>query len=347
MAFRFLTGHFSKELGIDLGTANCLVYERNKGLIIQEPSVVAVRKNTNQVLAVGEEARRMIGRTPGDIVAIRPLREGVIANFDLTKELLRYLIRRACRGRVFFIKPRVVTSIPTGTTEVERRAVIDAAVSAGVRECYLIEEPVAAAIGAGLPVHEPVGNMVINVGGGTCDVAVISLGGVVSGLSIRVGGDAMDDAIGRFIRKKYNLVIGERTAEEIKITFGSAFSLPDETTGEVRGRDQITGLPRTVKISTEEMREALKEPVTSIINAIRQVVEQTPPELVADIMNKDVTMTGGGALLKGLDQLITREVGMKVKLADDPMSCVVIGAGKTLEHLPLLRRVLVGPKRVT
>ena len=200
MAAGFLASYFSKELGIDLGTANCLVYERNKGLIIQEPSVVAVKKNTNQVLAVGEEARRMIGRTPGDIVAIRPLREGVIANFDLTKELLRYLIRRACRGRVFF-KPRVVTSIPTGTTEVERRAVIDAAVSAGVRECYLIEEPVAAAIGAGLPVHEPVGNMVINVGGGTTDVAVISLGGVVSGLSIRVGGDAMDDAIGRFIRK--------------------------------------------------------------------------------------------------------------------------------------------------
>jgi len=344
MAVRFLAGYFSKELGIDLGTANCLVYERNKGLIIQEPSVVAVKKNTNQVLAVGEEARRMIGRTPGDIVAIRPLREGVIANFDLTKELLRYLIRRACRGRVFF-KPRVVTSIPTGTTEVERRAVIDAAVSAGVRECYLIEEPVAAAIGAGLPVHEPVGNMVINVGGGTTDVAVISLGGVVSGLSIRVGGDAMDDAIGRFIRKNYNLIIGERTAEEIKINFGSAFPLPDETTGEVRGSDQITGLPRTVKISTEETREALKEPVTSMINAIRQVVEQTPPELVADIMNKDVVMTGGGALLKGLDQLVSRELGMRVKLADDPMSCVVIGAGKTLEHLPLLRRVLVGPKK--
>src|SRR5690554_7240871 len=241
MAFRILTGRFSKEFGTALVTANSWVDERDKGLVIQEPSAAAVKTNTNNVLAVGEEARRMVGRTPGDIVAVRPLREGVIANFELTKELIRYLIRRACRGRVFF-KPRVVTSIPTGTTEVERRAVIDAAVSAGVRECYLIEEPVAAAIGAGLPVHEPVGNMVINVGGGTTDVAVISLGGVVSGLSIRVGGDAMDDAIGRFIRKNYNLIIGERTAEEIKINFGSAFALPDETTGEVRGRDQITGL---------------------------------------------------------------------------------------------------------
>lgn len=343
MTFRFLTGHFSKELGIDLGTANCLVYERNKGLVIQEPSVVAVKKNSHHVLAVGEEARRMIGRTPGDIVAVRPLREGVIANFELTKELIRYLIRRACRGR-FFIKPRVVISIPTGTTEVERRAVIDAAVNAGVREAYLIEEPVAAAIGAGLPVHEPVGNMVINIGGGTSDVAVISLGGVVSGLLVRVGGDAMDNAVARYIRKKYNLIIGERTAEEIKIALGSAFPLPEETTGEVRGRDQVSGLPRTIEVSTEEIREALKEPVDSIVAAIRQVVEQTPPELVADIMNEDVIMTGGGALLKGFDQRIGGELGMKMKVADDPLACVVLGAGKTLEHLPVLKRVLIGPK---
>jgi len=339
-----LTRHFSKDLGVDLGTANCLVYVRNKGIIIREPSVVAVKKNTNQVLSVGEEARRMIGRTPGDIVAIRPMREGVIANFELTKELIRYLIRRAYRGRVF-IKPRVVISIPTGTTGVERRAVVDAAVNAGAREAYLIEEPVAAAIGAGLPVEEAIGNMVINIGGGTTDVAVISLGGVVSGTSVRVGGDALDEAIARFIRKTYNLMIGERSAEELKTTLGSAYPLPEELKGEVRGRDQITGLPKTIIVSSEEVRKALKEPVGNIIDSIRQVVEHTPPELVSDIMYKEITMTGGGSLLRGVDELIGKELGMRVKLADDPMACVVLGAGKTLEHLSLLKRVLVGGKK--
>src|SRR5690554_3167329 len=339
-----LTRHFSKDLGVDLGTANCLVYVRNKGIIIREPSVVAVKKNTNQVLSVGEEARRMIGRTPGDIVAIRPMREGVIANFELTKELIRYLIRRAYRGRVF-IKPKVVISIPTGTTGVERRAVVDAAVNAGAREAYLIEEPVAAAIGAGLPVEEAIGNMVINIGGGTTDVAVISLGGVVSGTSVRVGGDALDEAIARFIRKTYNLMIGERSAEELKTTLGSAYPLPEELKGEVRGRDQITGLPKTIIVSSEEVRKALKEPVGNIIDSIRQVVEHTPPELVSDIMYKEITMTGGGSLLRGVDELIGKELGMRVKLADDPMACVVLGAGKPLEHLSLLKRVLVGGKK--
>lgn len=346
MAIRFVTRYFSKDLGIDLGTANCLVYERNKGIIIREPSVVAVKKNTDTVLAVGEEARRMIGRTPGNIVAVRPLREGVIANFNLTKELLRYLIRKGCRGGIF-VKPRVVISIPTGTTEVERRAVIDAALSAGAREAYLIEEPVAAAIGAGLPVQEAVGNMIINIGGGTTDIAVISLGGVVTGLSVRIGGDSMDEAIARFIKKNYNLMIGERSAEELKFSLGSAYPLPEELSGEVRGRDQITGLPKTITVSSTEIREAIKEPISSIITSIRQVVEETPPELVSDIMRKELIMTGGGALLRGIDQLIAKELGMRVKLADDPVSCVVLGAGKTLEHLATLKRVLVTTKKPT
>ena len=303
---------FSKDLGLDLGTANSLIYEKNKGIIFREPSVVAVKKNTNQILALGEEARRMLGRTPGDIVALRPLQEGVIANYELTKELIRHLLKKACK-RKFSAKPRVVISIPTGITGVERRAVLDAALSAGAGEAYLIEEPVAAAIGAGLPVHEAIGNMVINIGGGTSDVAVLSLGGVVSGLSIRIGGDAMDESIVRFIRRQYNLSIGKQTAEEIKIELGSAYPLA--------------------------------EPITNIINAIRQVVEKTPPELVADIMNQEIVMTGGGALLKGFTQLVARELSMKVKLAEDPMACVVLGAGKTLEQLDVLKRALVGSKK--
>ncbi|HBT18350.1 MAG TPA: rod shape-determining protein, partial [Firmicutes bacterium] len=309
---------FSKDLGLDLGTANSLIYEKNKGIIFREPSVVAVKKNTNQILALGEEARRMLGRTPGDIVALRPLQEGVIANYELTKELIRHLLKKACK-RKFSAKPRVVISIPTGITGVERRAVLDAALSAGAGEAYLIEEPVAAAIGAGLPVHEAIGNMVINIGGGTSDVAVLSLGGVVSGLSIRIGGDAMDESIVRFIRRQYNLSIGKQTAEEIKIELGSAYPLPEEDgkKGEARGRDQVTGLPKNIMISAEEIRTALAEPITNIINAIRQVVEKTPPELVADIMNQEIVMTGGGALLKGFTQLVARELSMKVKLAED------------------------------
>lgn len=346
MPVRFITRHFMKDLGIDLGTANSLVFERKKGIILREPSVVAIKKSTKEVLAVGTEARQMIGRTPGDIVAIRPLREGVIADFNITRELIKFFIRKACRGRVF-IKPRVVVSIPSGTTEVERRAVIEATVNAGAREVYLIEEPVAAAIGAGLPVHEAIGNMVIDIGGGTTDVAVISLGGIVTGQSVRIGGDTMDEAISKYIRRTYNLMIGERTAEDIKIYMGSAYPLEQEIKYDVRGRDHVTGLPKVIQISSEEIRESLREPLNSIINAVQFTIEKTPPELVADIMFKEITLTGGGALLKGFDKLISKELGMLVKVSDDPLTSVVLGTGKTLEHVHLLSRVLIAAKQAT
>lgn len=346
MPLHFIVRHFTKDLGIDLGTANCLVYERSRGIILREPSVVAIRRHTREVLAIGDDARQMIGRTPGDIVAIRPLRNGVIADFNLTREMLRYLIRRACRGRVF-LRPRTVVSVPAGTTEVERRAVIEATVSAGAREAYLIEEPVAAAIGAGLPVHEASGNMVIDIGGGTTDIAVISLGGVVTGQSVRVGGDAMDDAIARFIRRSSNLMIGERTAEEIKIAIGSAFPLAEELTYEVRGRDYVSGLPKTITIGSADVREALQEPLGTIINSVRNTIERTPPELVADIMDKEIVLTGGSSLLRSLSDLLRKEVGMPVRVAEDPLSSVAIGTGRTLEHIELMSRVLVGAKRAT
>ncbi len=346
MALHFISRHFMKDLGVDLGTANSLVYEGGRGIVLREPSVVAVRRNNKEILAIGEEARQMIGRTPGDIVAIRPLRNGVIADFDLTREMLRYLIRRVCHGRVF-IRPRTVVSVPAGTTEVERRAVIEATISAGAREAFLIEEPVAAAIGVGLPVHEPSGNMIIDIGGGTTDIAVISLGAVVSGQSVRVGGDAMDEAIVRFIRRNNNLMIGERTAEEIKIAIGSAVSLPEEVAMDVRGRDYVTGLPRTINVESGEIREALQEPLASIINAVRVTIERTPPELVADIMHKEIVMTGGGSLLRRIGDLVGAEIGMTVRVADDPLSSVAVGTGRTLEHLELMNRVIVGAKKIT
>ncbi len=346
MAVKFITRHFVKDLGIDLGTANSLVYERNKGIILREPSVVAIRKNTKEVLTVGSEARQMIGRTPGDIIAIRPLRDGVIADFDITREMIKYFIRKACRGKVF-IKPRTVVSIPSGTSEVQRRAVTEATINAGAREVFLIEEPVAAAIGAGLPVHEATGNMIIDVGGGTTDIAIISLGGIVTGQSITVGGDVMDETIARYIRRKFNLMIGERTAEDIKIYLGSAYKLEQEIKYEVRGRDHVTGLPKIIEISSEEVRNALKDPLNSIVNAVRQTIEKTPPELVADIMFKDIVMTGGGSLLKGFSKLLSTELGMAVRIADDPLSSVVVGTGKTLEQLHLLSRVLVAAKKAT
>ncbi|MCL6590568.1 MAG: rod shape-determining protein [Firmicutes bacterium] len=346
MPVRFVTRHFMKDLGIDLGTANCLVYERNKGIIIREPSVVAIRKSNKEVLAVGAEARQMIGRTPGDIVAVRPLREGVIADFDITREMIKYLIRKACHGKVF-IKPRTVVSIPSGTTEVERRAVIEATLNAGAREVFLIEEPVAAAIGAGLPVHEATGNMIIDVGGGTTDIAVISLGGIVMGQSIPIAGDTMDEAITRYIRRNYNLMIGERTAEDIKIYLGSAYPLEEEFKYDVRGRDHVTGLPKIVKVDSAEIRGSLKEPLAAIINAVRYTIERTPPELVADIMSKDITMTGGGALLKGFDKLLSKELGMPVTVVNDPLTSVALGTGKTLEQIHLLSRVLITAKKAT
>ncbi|MGE5583250.1 MAG: rod shape-determining protein [Bacillota bacterium] len=346
MAVKFITRHFIKDLGIDLGTANSLVYERNKGIILREPSVVAIRKNSKEVLAVGSGARQMIGRTPGDIIAIRPLRDGVIADFDITREMIKYFIRKACRGKVF-IKPRTVVSIPSGTTEVQRRAVIEATINAGAREVFLIEEPVAAAIGAGLPVHEATGNMVIDIGGGTTDVAVISLGGIVTGQTLTVAGDTMDEAIAKYIRRNYNLMIGERTAEDIKIYLGSAYPLEQEIQYEVRGRDHVTGLPKVVQISSEEIREALKDSLNAIVNLVRQIIEKTPPELVADIMFKEIVLTGGGALLKGIGQLLSKELGIAVKVADDPLSSVVIGTGKTLEQIHLLSRVLIAAKKAT
>lgn len=346
MPVRFITRHFMKDLGIDLGTANSLVYERKKGILLREPSVVAINKKTKEVLALGAEARQMIGRTPGDIVAIHPLKEGVIADFEITREMIKYFIRKACRGRVF-IKPRVVVSVPSGTTDVERRAVIEATINAGAREVYLIEEPVAAAIGAGLPVHEATGNMVIDIGGGTTDVAVISLGGIVTGQSVRVGGNSMDEAISKYIRRNYNLMIGERTAEDIKVYMGSAYPLETEIKYDVRGRDHVTGLPKVIQITSEEIRESLREPLNAIIGAVRLTIEKTPPELVADIMFKEITLTGGGALLKGMDKLLSQELGMLVKIADEPLSSVAVGTGKTLEHINLLSKVLIAAKRAT
>jgi len=340
----FLGRYLSRDIGIDLGTANTLVYVRGEGIVLREPSVIARRVDDGLVLAVGEEAKRMIGRTPADVQAIRPLRDGVIADFDTTAAMLAYFIRRGLRGRSFF-KPRVVVGIPSGVTEVEKRAVIDATLQAGAREAYLIEEPMAAAIGAGLPVSEPVGSMIVDVGGGTTEVAVIALGGIVSSRSIRVGGDEMDEAIIQYARRAYNLLIGERTAEEIKIAIGSAYPLWEEQTVEVRGRDLLTGLPRTVRMTGAEIREALNEPVTAIVEAVRQTLERTPPELAADVAERGIVMVGGGALLRGLDRRLAQETGMPVTLPDDPLSAVVLGAGRILEEIDTLKKVLVAAKR--
>ena len=332
---------FSKDLGIDLGTANTLVHVRNKGVLIREPSVVAIRNdNSKEVLAVGEEAKRMIGRTPGNIVAIRPMKDGVIADFDITQEMLKYFIRKASARRIS-VRPRVVVCVPSGVTEVEKRAVEEATRQAGAREAYLIEEPMAAAIGAGLPVHEPTGSMIVDVGGGTSEVAIISLGGIVTSKSLRVGGNILDDAIVSYIKKEYNLMIGERTAEEIKINIGSAFPKDKEESMDVRGRDLVTGLPKTLRITSTEILEALKEPVDNIVEAIKLTLEKTPPELAADIMDRGIMLTGGGALLSGLDKLIRSETGMPVNTSENPLDCVVLGAGKVLEELETLKRVAV------
>jgi len=336
---------FSKDIGIDLGTANTLVHVKGKGVVLSEPSVVAIQRDTGAILAVGEEAKRMIGRTPGNIIAIRPLKDGVIADFDVTQGMLKYFISKALKSRTF-IKPRVVVGVPSGVTEVEKRAVIDATLQAGAREAYLIEEPMAAAIGAGLDVREPSGNMVVDIGGGTTEVAIISLGGIVTSKSIRVGGDEMDEAIIYYVKKEYNLMIGERTAEEIKITIGSADpDLKDETM-EIRGRDLVTGLPKTLKITSHEIKEALAEPVNSIIDAIKVTLEKTPPELAADIMDRGIVMTGGGSLLSGLDKRINQETGMPVHIAENPLDCVAMGTGEVLEEIDLLKRVSISPKKV-
>ncbi len=332
-----LFGNGSRDMGIDLGTANTLVFMKGKGIILREPSVVAIEKTSRKVLAVGEEAKKMIGRTPGNIVAIRPLKDGVIADFDITQEMLKYFIQRATQKKSIR-QPRVIVCIPSGVTEVEKRAVEEATIQAGAKEAYLIEEPMAAAIGAGLPVNEPTGSMVVDIGGGTTEVAVISLGGIVASISIRVGGDELDNYIISYVKKEYNLMIGERTAEEIKIAIGSA--IKDKTLGsmDIRGRDLVSGLPRTINISSEEIYEALKEPVTSIIDAIKATLEKTPPELAADVMEYGIMLTGGGALLHGLDVLTNKETGIVTRVAETPLDCVALGTGKALENIELLKR---------
>jgi len=340
----FSGGFLGRDLAVDLGTANTLVYERGRGIVLNEPSVVAINQNTGGIVAVGAEAKRMVGRTPGNIVAIRPLKDGVIADFDTTERMLRYFIQKVHKRR-FLAKPRVVVCVPSGITGVEQRAVKDAGYAAGARKVYIIEEPMAAAIGAGLPIHEPTGNMIVDIGGGTTEVAVISLGGVVTSLSIRTGGDELDDALIQFVKKEYSLMLGERTAEEIKTTVGTAFPIPDETSAELRGRDLVTGLPRTIVVTAEEIRRALDEPLTRIIDAVKTTLDRTPPELCGDIMDRGIVLTGGGALLKGLDERLRHETGMPVIIAEQPLNCVVMGSGKCVEEFEALQQVLISEPR--
>lgn len=331
---------FSNDIGIDLGTATTLVYVKGEGVVLCEPSVVAVERGTTHVLAVGEEAKRMLGRTPGNIVAIRPMRDGVITDFEITEAMLRYFIR-SVRHKRFQIRPRIVIAIPSGITEVERRAVKESAERAGAREVYLIEEPIAAAIGVGLPIDEPVGNMIIDIGGGTTEIAVISLAGIVFSKSIRIGGDEMNEAVIEYLKKTYNLMIGERTAEEIKIKIGSAYPLEEEMSTEVRGRDLVAGLPKAVTITSEEIREALQEPLRAILEITKISLERTPPELAADLIEHGIVMAGGGSLLRGLDKLISEETGLPVHIADDPLTAVANGTGKVLNEIHYLRKVTV------
>jgi len=334
--FNYLTGFGGRDMAVDLGTANTLVYVRGRGIVLSEPSVVAIDQATGDVHAVGLEAKRMLGRTPGTISAIRPLKDGVIADFDVTEQMLRHFIQKVHQHR--FAHPRVVVCVPSGVTGVEKRAVEEATLSAGARQAYLIEEPMAAAIGAGLPVAEPTGNMIVDIGGGTTEVAVISLGGIVVSQSLRVGGDEMDEAIINHIKREYKLLIGQQTAEEIKLEVGSAFTLKEEVQAEVRGRDMLTGLPKTVILSSEEVRHALEEPVMQIIDAIKSTLDKTPPELAADIMDRGIVLAGGGALLQGLDQRLRQETHMPTHLAESPLTCVAVGSGRSLEEFEAMRR---------
>jgi len=334
-----ILSNFHSDLGIDLGTANTLVFSQGVGVMIQEPSVVAIDTQKNMVLAVGDEAKKMIGRTPGNVIAVRPLRDGVIADFDVTETMLRYFIKKALPNRVFN-KPRIIVGVPSGITGVEKRAVLDATYNAGAREAYLIEEPMAAAIGADLPVSEPTGSMIVDIGGGTTEVAVISLGGIVVSKSIRVAGDEMDEAIIAHCRENYRLLIGERTSEEIKITLGSAYPMDEEKTMEIRGRDLVSGLPKTFTITSEEIREALRDPIRTIVEGIKMTLEKTPPELSSDIMDLGITLAGGGALLRGLDRHIYQETSIHVHIAKDPLECVALGTGKALEEIDVLKKVL-------
>jgi rod shape-determining protein MreB len=336
-----LLGLFAKDLGIDLGTANTLVYVRERGVVISEPSVVATDKRTGKVLAVGAEAKKMVGRTPANIIAVRPLKDGVIADFETVESMLRYFIRKVHDQYPFMPRPRVIIGVPSGVTEVEKRAVQDAALNAGSREAYLIEEPMAAAIGAGLPIHEAAGSMIVDVGGGTTEVAVISLGGVVLSRSIRIGGDEIDEQITQYARREHDLYIGERTAEETKIAVGSAYGVKDELRATMRGRDLVTGLPKEVVVSIADIRDAISGPVNLIVEAVKLSIEETPPELLADIMDQGIILAGGGALLKGLDLRLQEETKMPVHIADDPLQCVVRGTGMCLENLEVYRKVFV------
>jgi len=333
------------DIGIDLGTANTLVWVRGQEKeVLNEPSIVAIEVNSKRVLAVGSKAKEMVGRTPGEIIIIRPLKDGVIADFEITEKLLSNFIRRVVKHR-YLMKPRVVISVPSGITEVEKRAVRDSAENAGAREVFLIQEPMAAAIGVGLDVHLPSGIMVIDIGGGTSEIAVISLNGIVNNISIRIGGDEMDEAIMLYLKKNYNLLIGERTAEEIKIKIGSAFPLDEEESMEIKGRDLVAGIPKTMKLSSVQVREALSETVDSIIQAVRQALEETPPELAADILDKGIIVTGGGALLKGLDKRLREETNLAINIAEDPLTCVVRGTGKVLENMAHFSKVLIKSRR--
>ena len=343
MLFDFILGKFSNDLAIDLGTANTLVYVKGKGIVLTEPSVVAVHldsRGVKKVLAVGTEAKNMLGRTPGNIVAIRPLREGVIADFDITEAMLRHFILMVHNRRAL-VRPRIIVSIPSGITQVERRAVKETVESAGAREIFLIEEPMAAAIGAGLPITEPISSMVVDIGGGTTEVAVISLSGIVYSKSVRVAGDRMDEEIVQYMRRKFNLLIGERSAEMIKTTIGCAYPHPELKKMDVKGRDLISGIPKTMEINSEEIREAIMEPVSLIVDAVKDALENTPPELAGDIVDRGIMLTGGGALLRGIDVLIREETGLPVTIADDPLSAVVRGAGMALDQLDILKEVTV------
>jgi rod shape-determining protein MreB len=333
-----------RDMAVDLGTANTLVYVRGRGIMLNEPSVVALNSQTREILAVGTEAKRMLGRTPDAITAIRPMRDGVIADFESTEQMLRIFIQRVHRRR-YFTKPRLVVCVPSGITSVEQRAVKEAGYQAGARRVYIIEEPMAAAIGASLPVHEATGNMIVDIGGGTTEVAVISLGGIVTSLSIRTAGDDLDAAIISWFKKEYSLMLGERTAEEIKVELGSAFPLPEEPEAEIRGRDLVSGLPRTITVSSAEVRQAIEEPLHAIVDAVRVTLDKTPPELAGDIMDRGLVLTGGGALLRGLDERLRHETGMPVHIADDPLHSVAMGAGKCVEEFEALHQVLVSEPR--
>ena len=340
MSMNFMYNMFSSDLAVDLGTANTLIYVKGRGVVSSEPSVVAINSNTREILAIGQEAKNMLGRTPANISAVRPMKDGVIADYDTTEKMIRYFILKV-HNRKSLVRPRMVICIPSGVTQVEKRAVKDSAIQAGAREVYLIEEPMAAAIGAGLPIQEPSGNMVVDIGGGTTEVAVISLSGIVYANSVRVGGDEMDDSIVNYIKRQYNLLIGTATAEDLKIKLGSAFPLENEIKTEIKGRDLVTGIPKTIEISDSEIREALKESIGKIVDAVRIALEQTPPELSADIVDRGIVLTGGGALLKNLDKRLSHETGLPIIVSDDPLKAVALGSGKVLDDLELLKKVAV------